>query len=125
MVIFESVEADELQELLGALPFGRAHSARHLPPDDRVCEHGAPRQEVVGLEYETAVGARATDRPTVEPDVAGACRFEPRDNAQKSGLATPGGPDDGNELATLDRHTDVLQRPQSAERLAEMRDLQL
>src|SRR5437016_2891715 len=60
MVIFESVEADELQELLGALPFGRAHSARHLPPDDRVCEHGAPRQEVVGLEYEPAAASTIT-----------------------------------------------------------------
>src|SRR5205807_9476367 len=102
MVIFESLEADELQELQGALPFDRTDAARDLPPDDRVCEHRAPRQEIVGLKHETAVAARTADRAPVEPDLTGACRLEARDDAQKSGLATTGRADDGKELAALD-----------------------
>src|SRR5262249_39011949 len=125
MVVLESLEADELQELHRALPFGGAHSARDLAPDDRVGEHRAPRQEIVTLEHEAAVAARTAHRASVERHLARGGRFEAGDDAQKRRLAAARRADDRNELAALDREIDVLQRLQFAERLAEMGDLEL
>src|SRR5262245_11169930 len=125
MVVFESLEADELQKLHRALPFGRADSPRDLAPDDRVGEHRAPRQKIVVLEHEAAVAARTAHGASVERDLARGGRFEARDDAQKRGLAAAGRADDRNELAAFDREVDVPQRLQFAERLAEMGDLEL
>src|SRR5215472_5555196 len=125
MVVLEALEADELQELHRAPPFGRPDSARDLAPDDRVGEHCAPRQKIVALEHEAAVAARAAHGASVERHPARAGGFETRDDAQKGGLAAARRADDRNELAALDREVDVLQRLQFAERLAEMRDLEL
>src|SRR4029434_4657927 len=124
MVVFEALEADELQEVPRALPFRRADLARDFAPDARVREHGAPRQKMVGLEHEAAVEARSTDGAAVELDLAGACPFETRNDAQERRLAAPGRTDDRNELTALHQEIDVLQRPQFAERFAEMGDLQ-
>jgi len=103
----------------------RPDSARDLAPDDRVGEHRAPRQKIVALEHEAAVAARAAHGASVERHLARAGGFEARDDAQKGGLAAARRADDRNELAALDREVDVLQRLQFAERLAEMRDLEL
>src|SRR5262249_57136432 len=87
MVMLESLKADELQELHRALPFGGADSARDLAPDDRVGEHRAPRQEIVALEHEAAIAARAAHRASVERHLARGGGFEAPDDAQKGGLA--------------------------------------
>ena len=125
MVALEALEPDELQKLHGALSFRRANLARDFAPDDRVREHGAPGQKIVGLEHEAAIEARSTDGAAVELDLAGAGRFETRNDAQECRLAAAGRADHRDELAALHHEIDVLQRPQFAERLAEMRDLQL
>src|SRR6266511_3808732 len=118
MVVFEALEADELQEVPRALPFRRADLARDFAPDDRVREHGAPGQKIVGLEHEAAVEARSTDGAAVELDLAGACPFETRNDAQECRLAAAGRADHREELAALDHEIDVLQRPQFPERFA-------
>src|SRR5262249_40751406 len=125
MVVLESLEADELQQLHRALPLGGADLARDLAPDDRVGEHRAPRQKIVALEHEAAVAARAAPGAPVGRHLTRACRFQTRGDAQKRGLAAAGRADERNELAALDRKIDVLQRPQLAEGLAEMGDLEL
>src|SRR5262249_10747772 len=125
MVVLESLEADELQELQCALPFGRADAPRDLAPDDRVSEHRAPRQKIVVLEHEAAVAARTAHGASVERHLARAGRLETRDDAQKRGFTAARRADDRNELAAFDREVDVLQRLQFAERLAEMGDLEL
>src|SRR5262249_33472478 len=125
MVVLESLEADELQELHRALSFGGTDPARDLAPNDRVGEHGAPRQKIVALEQEAAIAARAAHRASVERHFARAGSFEAGDDAQKRGLAAARRTDDRDELAALDRKIDVLQRLQFAERLAEMGDLEL
>src|SRR5262249_57670401 len=86
MVVLESLEADELQKLHRALPFGRADSPGDLAPDDRVGEHRAPRQKIVVLEHEAAVAARTAHGASVERDLAPAGRFQARPDAHKPGL---------------------------------------
>src|SRR2546430_6224924 len=125
MIVFEALEADELQELERAPPFGRADPTRDLAPDDRVGKHRTPGKEIIGLEHEAAVAAWSRDRAAVEFDLPGACRLEAGDDAQKRGLAAARGADDGNEFTALDHEVDVVQRLQFAERLAEMGNLQL
>jgi len=107
------------------LPLGRTDVTRDLAPDDRVGEHRAPRQKIVALEHEAAVAAWAAHGAPVERHLARACRFKTRDDAQKRRLAAAGRTDERDELAALDRKVDVLQRPQFAEGLAEVGDLEL
>src|SRR5262249_35202526 len=109
MIALKSLETDEFEQLHRALPFGRTHPAGDLAADDRVGEHGAPGQEVVGLEHETAVASRPGYRAAVEIDLAGACRFEAGNDAQKRGLAAARRPDHSNECPAFDRKVDVLQ----------------
>src|SRR5919198_6725534 len=125
MVVLEALESHELQKLHGALSFRRADLARDFAPDDRVREYGAPGQEIVGLEHEAAIEARSTDGAAVELDLAGAGRFETRNDAQERRLAAAGRTDQRDELAALHHEIDVLQGPQFAERFAEIEDLQL
>src|SRR4029077_2253327 len=125
MIVFDGLEADELQQLQRAPPLGWANSTCDLAPDDRVGKHRAPRQEIIGLEHEAAVPAWSRDRAPVELDLPGARRLEAGDDAQKRSLSTARGADDGNEIAALDREIDVGQPLKFAERLAEVENLQL
>src|ERR1700751_1859094 len=125
MIVFEALEADELQQLQRAPPFGWANSTCDLAPDDRVGKHRAPRQETIGLEHEAAVPAWSRDRAPVELNLPEARRLEAGDNAQKRRLSTTRGADDSNEIAALDREINVVQRLQFAERFAKVGNLQL
>src|SRR4030081_2009627 len=102
MVVLETFEPDELQQLHGPLPFGRAHLARDLAPDDGVGEHRAPGQQAVVLEHKDAVAAWAVPRTAVEQNLARARGLETGDDAQERGLAATRRPDQRDELPTLD-----------------------
>src|SRR3954447_12715940 len=102
MVILETLEPDELQQLHCSLAFRRPDLARDLAADDRVGEHRAPGQQAVVLEHEAAIAARATHRAPVEQYLARACRLEAGDDAQERGLAAAGGANNRNKLTALD-----------------------
>src|SRR5215472_2013580 len=125
MVALEAFEPDQLQQFERAAAGRRIGAACDLRPDHRVVEHGAPRQQVVGLEYEAAVTARPRHRLAVDQDPPRRRRLEAGDDAQKSGLAAAARPDDRNELAGRDRQLDRAQRLERIEPFGEGRDGEL
>src|SRR4029077_14112280 len=122
IVVFKTLEPDELQQLHGALAVGRADGAGDLTADDGVGQHRAPRQEAVVLEHEAAVAAGLLDRAAVEQHLARTGMFEAGDDAQERRLAAAARPDARDELAALDVEADAAQRFEGAERFRQARD---
>ena len=103
IVVLEAFEPDELEQVERALALRGADAAGDLGADQRIGEHGAPRQQAVVLEHEAAVAARAAHDAAVEQHLARARRLEPGDDAQERGLAAARRPDHRDEAAALDR----------------------
>src|SRR6185436_13927933 len=72
----------------------------------------------------TSVDRITRDVAAVQDDAAGIGLGEAADHPQDRGLARTRGPQDGDELAVLDREVDLLQHPGRAERLADPFQLQ-
>src|SRR5262249_604810 len=111
---FKTIEADELEEVERA-PTRCPAAAGDFGADQRIGEHGAPGQEVVGLEYDAGVAARLAPGAAAEQHFACARALQPRDDAQERGLAASGRADDRDETAALDLDVDVAQRLERAE----------
>src|SRR6185436_18238286 len=72
----------------------------------------------------TSVDRITRDVAAVQDDAAGRGLGEAADHPQDRGLAGARRPQDGDELAVLDREVDLLQHPGRAERLADPFQLQ-
>ena len=71
------------------------------------------REERVGLEHhrDVAIGRRETgDIAVADGDLAGGRHFETGNHAERRGLATAGGAEEGDEFARFDMEVDVVHR---------------
>jgi hypothetical protein len=121
---------DAVQQLAGALLGVRPR----LPPDlggaeGDVLQHRLVREEVEALEDHADVGAQPREvlalgrqQLAVDGDLTLVDRLQPVDRPAQRGLAGPGGPDDDDHLAAVDRQVDVLEHVQVPEPLLHVRE---
>ena len=106
-------ETDEADQLLGEPPtLGRAQAGIHgVDGQGHVVVHGHPRQQGILLEDDAAVGAGPLHGHAVEHDRARVGRDQAGDQGHERRLARARVPDDGDELALVDREIDAAEDP--------------
>nr|WP_206080160.1 hypothetical protein [Propioniciclava coleopterorum] len=90
----------------------------HLQPERDVALDGEVREQRVALEHhpEAALLTReGVDAPPVEQDLAVGERQQPRQAVERGGLAAPGRPEQGDELARPNGQVQAAQRRQAGE----------
>src|SRR6478752_7820776 len=87
-----------------------ARHARYLQADGDIVERGLPGKQCVGLKQVAGLPVQAGQRRTENPHHS-RCRPEQAGgDIQQRGFSASGGPDNGDELAILDREPDLLDR---------------
>jgi light-independent protochlorophyllide reductase subunit B len=120
-------QADQRQHL-GHPRLGlRPRHARHLQPETHVLRHRQVGEQRIGLEHHAdlaLVGTQAGNLAPVDADRPGIGPLEPRDHAQHGRLAAARGAQQRDELALLDPEGEILDHPNGAEGLFQMRKLE-
>ena len=114
-------QADQLEQLLGALARLRLVDAADPEAVGDVLADGQMREQRQRLEHHAEVAlvrGRIGEVLAVEPDAAGGRRLEARRSAQQRGLAAARRPEQADELAVRELEIDIDQRRELAERLA-------
>ena len=76
-LLLKTFEADQLQQLHGALAILRARQPLHVDRQHHVGEHGAPRQQQRVLEHDADVAVRLGHLLAVDQDFTARRRQEP------------------------------------------------
>src|SRR3546814_619815 len=126
LALGEGAELDHLDHLVDAPLDLRLWHAVLLQAEGDVLLDVHVREERIGLEHHVdrpLVGRHARHVPAFQQDLAPAGDFEAGQHAQQGGLAAPGGPEQGEELALVDVEGDVVDRDEVAELLRYADDL--
>src|SRR5690349_1279272 len=111
MLVLLAPEADELEVAIGN---GRALGlalAAHLWSEGDVAGGRKPRVErIIALEHDPAIGARATDGPSADLDVAVSRPLEAGNHVEDGRLATAAGPKEAEEFPRLDVEVEMINR---------------
>jgi hypothetical protein len=107
IAIGERGQADALQPLGRERARVRVARAAERQPGHHVAERGAPGHQALGLEHVARAPVDARQRLAEHAHAARARREQAGGHVQQRALAAAGRPDDGDELAGLDRERHV------------------
>ena len=114
MVVLEAAQADEIDELHGAIiPLGLA-DALELEVEGDVVDRRQPRHQGRLLEHHAAVRARPLHLLAVDQRPPGSRLLEAGDDVEQGRLAAAGRAEQADEIIGLDVEIDVVQRQQVA-----------
>ena len=102
---FEAAEPDEAECLTGLCRRFGAGAADVEQAEGDVVAHVEMREQRVGLEHHGDVAPRHRQPRhvlAVDQDLPAACHLQPRDQAQRGGLAAAGGSEQGDQRAGRD-----------------------
>ena len=107
--------------------FGEVGGAMPMAPDQQVLQHGRVLEQLDVLERARDAALRhmmrrAGDRLSLEQDAARGRRVDEADQVEDRGLAGAVRPDDGVDLALVDRKAHTVDRDHAAETHAEIFD---
>src|SRR6266849_5382564 len=99
ILVLESLEADEAEEIHGPAPRALAIEPQHLHGQHHVVEDGAPRQEHGVLEHDPDVATGPIDEPAAQGDASRRAREQACQDLEQGGLPASRLPHDGDEFA--------------------------
>src|ERR1700733_2671206 len=88
----------------------RARRACDLEPDGHVVDRGLPGKQGIGLEQVTGLRVEAGERRIEDPHASGYRLEQAGGDIKQRRFSASGRPDDGDELAMLDRQSGLLDR---------------
>jgi hypothetical protein len=105
----EPGQPNQIEELPGPVGAFAAGHALGFQAELHIGLCGAPRQQRVLLEHDPPVQARPGHRRPVEEDLTGRGLAKAGQQVQQCGLAAATGPDQDQELTTVDVEADAVQ----------------